>query len=168
MSPFTCPLVPSVFSIILVSVTFSLRPEWILNRMRKLTSSCLTTVSCYSEWDVKCLSFSCSLIFFFSVFRFSSVSTLVTVSVATESSSFAIHSSLCVYWYKCHSHSVGFLFSGFCVTLSMNGPWSWSMYSVHIDLQEHQAIALMLFRMAFQLSSKVVGLQLDNSTAKAF
>ena len=40
------------------------------------------------------------------------------------------------------------------------------MPQVHIALQEVQAIALMLYRMAFLLSGKVVSFHLDNSTAK--
>ena len=44
--------------------------------------------------------------------------------------------------------------------LSMNCSRSGSMCRIHIALQELQAIALMLHRMAFQLSSKVVALQL--------
>ena len=38
----------------------------------------------------------------------------------------------------------------------------------HIALKELQAVAMMLCRMAFCLSSKVVALHLDNSTAKAY
>ena len=42
------------------------------------------------------------------------------------------------------------------------------MCRAHIDLQELQAIAMMLCRMVFHLSGKVVVLHLDNSTAKAY
>ena len=42
------------------------------------------------------------------------------------------------------------------------------MCRAHIDLQELQAIAMMLHRMAFCLSGKVVALHLDNSTVKAY
>ena len=38
----------------------------------------------------------------------------------------------------------------------------------HIAFQELQAVALMLCRLAFCLSGKVVALHLDNSTAKAY
>ena len=48
----------------------------------------------------------------------------------------------------------------------MKDPRSGSMHSVYTALQELQAITLILHRMAFCLSGKVV-LQLDNSTAKA-
>ena len=50
----------------------------------------------------------------------------------------------------------------------MSGPWSGSMYRIHIALQELQAVALMLCRMAFQLLGKVVALQPENSTTKAY
>ena len=42
------------------------------------------------------------------------------------------------------------------------------MCRVHVSLQEIQAVALMLHRMTFQLSSRVVALQLDIGTAKAY
>ena len=52
--------------------------------------------------------------------------------------------------------------------LSVSGSWSGSMCRAHIALQEHQAIAMMLCRMACHLSGKVVALHLDTSTAKAY
>ena len=42
------------------------------------------------------------------------------------------------------------------------------MCRAHITLQELQAIAMMLHRVGFHLSGKVVALQFDNSTAKAY
>ena len=42
------------------------------------------------------------------------------------------------------------------------------MHRAHIALQELQAIAMMLHRMAFHLTGKVVALYLDNSTAKVY
>ena len=42
------------------------------------------------------------------------------------------------------------------------------MHRVHIVLQKLQAVVLMLHRMVFHLSGKVVALHLDNSTAKAY
>ena len=50
----------------------------------------------------------------------------------------------------------------------MSGSWSDYICRVHIDIQELQAVALMLCRLAFQWSGKVVALQLDNFTAKAY
>ena len=41
------------------------------------------------------------------------------------------------------------------------------MCRAHIALQELKAIAMMLCRMAFHLSGKMVALHLDNSTAEA-
>ena len=61
-----------------------------------------------------------------------------------------------------------FHFQGSHLPLSVSGSWSCSMCRAHIALQELQAIALMLHRMAFCLSGKVVGLHMDNSTAKAY
>ena len=42
------------------------------------------------------------------------------------------------------------------------------MFRAHIALQEVQAVAMMLFRVPFQLYGKVVALHLTNSTAKAY
>ena len=42
------------------------------------------------------------------------------------------------------------------------------MCRAHIALQELQPVAMMLCRMAFLLSGKVVALHLDNSTTKAY
>ena len=42
------------------------------------------------------------------------------------------------------------------------------MYRAHISLQDYQAIAMMLHRMAFHLSGEVVTLHLDNSTEKTY
>ena len=61
-----------------------------------------------------------------------------------------------------------FIFRGSGLPLSVSGAWSGSLSRVHIALQELQAVAIMLHRMAFCLSGKVVALHLDNSTAKAY
>ena len=61
-----------------------------------------------------------------------------------------------------------FYFQGSGLPLSVSGSWSGSMCRAHIALQELQAITMMLCRMAFHLSGKVVALHLDNSTAKAY
>ena len=61
-----------------------------------------------------------------------------------------------------------FYFQGSGLPLSVSGAWSGSLSRAHIALQELQAIAVMLCRMAFCLSGKVVALHLDNSTAKAY
>ena len=54
--------------------------------------------------------------------------------------------------------------------LPLSFSWSWlgSMCKAHIALQELQAIAMMLCRMAFHISGKVVALHLDNSTTMAY
>ena len=61
-----------------------------------------------------------------------------------------------------------FYFQGSGLPLSVSGAWSDSLSRAHIALQELQAVAIMLHRMAFCLSGKVVALHLDNSTAKAY
>ena len=61
-----------------------------------------------------------------------------------------------------------FYFQGSGLPLSVSGAWSGSLSRAHIALQELQAVAIMLHRMAFCLSGKVVALHLDNSTAKAY
>ena len=61
-----------------------------------------------------------------------------------------------------------FYFQGSGLLLSVSGTWSGSLSRVHIALQELQAVAVMLHRMAFYLSGKVVALHLDNSTAQAY
>ena len=61
-----------------------------------------------------------------------------------------------------------FYFQGSGLPFSVSGAWSGSLSRAHIALQELQAVAVMLRRMAFHLSGKVVALHLDNSTAKAY
>ena len=61
-----------------------------------------------------------------------------------------------------------FYFQGSGLPLSVSGAWSGSLCRAHIALQELHAVAIMLCRMAFCLSGKVVALHLDNSTAKAY
>ena len=61
-----------------------------------------------------------------------------------------------------------FYFQGSGLPLSVSGPWSGYMCWAHIALQELQAIAMMLHRMTFCLSGKVVALHLDNSSGKAY
>ena len=60
-----------------------------------------------------------------------------------------------------------FYFQGSGLPLSVSGTWSGSLCRAHIALQELQAVAIMLCKMAFCLSGKVVALHLDNSAAKA-
>ena len=61
-----------------------------------------------------------------------------------------------------------FYFQGSGLPLSVSGAWSGCLCRAHIALQELQAVAIMLHRMAFCLSGKVVALHLDNSTVKAY
>ena len=61
-----------------------------------------------------------------------------------------------------------FYFQGSGSPLSVSGAWSGSLARAHIALQELQAVAVMLHRMAFHLSGRVVALHLDNSTGKVY
>ena len=61
-----------------------------------------------------------------------------------------------------------FYFQGSGLPLSVSGSWLGSMCRAHIALQELQAIVMMLCRIAFCLSGKVVALHLDKSTTKAY
>ena len=61
-----------------------------------------------------------------------------------------------------------FYFQGSGLPLLVSGSWLGSLCRAHIALQELQAIAMMLHRMAFHLSHKVVALHLDSSTDKAY
>ena len=61
-----------------------------------------------------------------------------------------------------------FYFQGSGLPLLASGYWSGSMCRAHIALQELQAVAMMLHRMAFCLSGRLVALHLDNSTVKTY
>ena len=63
---------------------------------------------------------------------------------------------------------MGLLFQGPGLPLSVSGAWSGSLSRAHIALQELQAVAVMLCRVVFHLSHKVVAFHLDNSTAKVY
>ena len=61
-----------------------------------------------------------------------------------------------------------FYFQGSGLPLSVSGAWSGSLSGAHTALQELQAVAVMLHRMAFCLSGKVVAWHLDKSTVEAY
>ena len=65
------------------------------------------------------------------------------------------------------THSA-FYSQGSGLPLLLSGSWSGSMCRAHIALQELQAIAMVLHRMAFHLCGKVVALHLNNNMAKAY
>ena len=73
-------------------------------------------VSYHSKGPAECLSFSCSFILFLSPFHYSLVSGSETFSAATVSSSLTIPSSCCGHCYRCHTHSLGLLFSRCWIT----------------------------------------------------
>ena len=125
-------------------------------------------VLCYSEWLVERLSFSSELIFILSFFRFSSLSTSEMVPVAAESNSLALPFFWCGYCYRCHTYSLGSIFLSFWVTFLHECLLCGFVCRVQVAMQELQAITVRMCRLAFQLSGKVVALQLDNSTVKVF
>ena len=115
-----------------------------------------------------CLSFSHPIIFACSFFPFLLTSTGMVNSFATEPSSFAISTpDVVIATDAMHTHWA-FYFQGSGLPLSVSGSCSGSLCRAHIALQELQAAVMMLCRMAFCLSGKVVTLYLDNSTAKAY
>ena len=72
------------------------------------------------------------------------------------------------YHYRCNVQPLGLLFQGSGLPLSFIGAWPDSMHKAHIALQKILAVALELGRMACHLSGDMGGLDLDNSTAKAY
>ena len=65
-------------------------------------------------------------------------------------------------------HPWALYFQGSEVLISCCDIWSGSICKRHIALQEIQAVALMLYKMAFWFSGKVFALHLDNNTAEAY
>ena len=65
-------------------------------------------------------------------------------------------------------HFWAFYLQSLWVPVSSCGIWSGSLHKMHIALQELQAVALMLHKMALWQSSWVVALHLDTNTAKAY
>ena len=65
-------------------------------------------------------------------------------------------------------HHYAFYIQCFGVPKSCCGTLSGFMHKVHISLQEFQAVAHMLHKMVFQLSSRMIGIHLDNNSAKAY
>ena len=88
------------------------------------------------------------MIFFFTIFCFSWTSTWVVISFTTEPSSCVMSTSWCCHCYRYQTPPEGLLLLGFWIAI-VSGSWSGSMCKAHIDLQEPQAIAIMLHRMAF-------------------
>ena len=119
-------------------------------------------VLCYSQWHIECLPFSCTFISFFSLFCSTTVS-------APEAQ---LQQSLVPLWFPLpdvvittDAHHLTYFWHS-CVLISCCGTWSGSMSKIHVVLQELQAVALMLHKMTFQLSSKVAALHLDNISTK--
>ena len=59
-------------------------------------------------------------------------------------------------------------FQGSGLPLSVSGSWSGSMHRAHIALQVLQAVVMIMCKMAFHLSGKVVALHLGNNTPQAY
>ena len=59
-----------------------------------------------------------------------------------------------------------FIFRDLVYLYQFVDPGQVSMFRAHIALQELQAVVMMLHKMGFHLSDKMVALHLDNSTAK--
>ena len=125
-----------------------------------------TLMLCYSEWHAKCLPFSHTIIFACSFFL-SSLHQLEWLAKLQQNPvplqfplPDVVTDATPTHW--------AFYFHGSGLALSVSGAWSGSLARAHIALQELQAVAIKLCRMAFHLSGKVVALHLDNSSAKAY
>ena len=132
----------------------------------------LTTVAivlCHSEWHVDCLSFSDSIIFFYTSLYIWALHQLEWLS-HLKYSPVPLHFLLPIVVIATGampSHWA-FHFQGSGLPLSASGSWSESMCMAYIVLQELEVVVVMLHRMAFWLSHKLVILHLDNCTAKAY
>ena len=104
-----------------------------------------------------------------SFFPFLFMSTGMVISFATKSSSFAIFTFLMWSLLLMPHPLIGpFIFRDLGYLYWLVVPGQVPLCRAHIALQELQAVAIMLHRMAFCLSGKVVVLHLDNSTARAY
>ena len=119
---------------------------------------------CHSEWHATCLSFSHPIIFMCSILH--QLEWLANLQQSPIPLQFPLPDVVIAtdatptHW--------AFYFQGSGLPLLVSGSWSCSLCRAHIALQELQAVAMMLHRMAFHLSGKVVALHLDNSTVKAY
>ena len=95
------------------------------------------------------------------------MSIVMVISFATESSSLAIPLPNVIATDAAPTHWA-FYFQRSYFSSSVSGSWSGSMCRAQIALQELQAVAIVLHRMGFYLSGKVVALHLDNITAKSY
>ena len=90
-----------------------LYPFWARPPMCQWPCTTLPVMLCHSEWHLECLPFFSPYISFFSSFFWSAASTPEAVSIAAESSSLEISSSLCCYHYQCYTPSFGLFFFQF-------------------------------------------------------
>ena len=70
--------------------------------------------------------------------------------------------------YQCYTPSLGLLYLGSGVPSTCCGTWYSFICRAHIPLQDLQVVVLMLHKMPFCISHKVVALHLDKSTAEAY
>ena len=156
------------------------------NLLCQWTCTNLLAVSCHSEWMVTILLLTYSFLF---TFHFKHSISCRCCLNCDEFGSLMISSSWCGYCYQCYALSLGLLYIwrkysfkflkkqkkkhwsfifrvlGF---LSCCGTKYGSISKGDIALQELLTFALMLHKMTFQLSGKVLALHLENVTAKAY
>ena len=131
--------------------------------------STVVIVTCHSEWYVGCLSFSSSIIFFCTIFCFIFASTWVVILFRTEPSSFALSTSPCGYFYRMPHPIIGpFIFRILDCHYWLVDPGLGLCVRLILPCRNFRQLAMMLGRMAFWISGKVVTLHLDNCTAKAY
>ena len=132
------------------------------------TYTALPVVLHHSEWDVECLPISSS--FISSYLSHPAWLHLQVLSELRQRPVSVIFPSWCSYYYRCYTQSLGFYFyfQGFGFPHILQWNLVNSMCNIHTALQELQAAAIMLYRIAFQLSGKVLALHFDNSTANAY
>ena len=123
---------------------------------------------CVIQNDMLTLPLSHPFVFSCLLFLFSFTSTGMVISFAAEPSTIQFPladkdiatDAMPTHW--------PFYFQGYDLLLLVSGSWSSSICRAHIALQELPANSMMLHRMLFCLSGKVVTLLLDNSTSKAY
>ena len=113
--------------------------------------------------DIECLSSSCLHICFFQLY-FNCRDCLSCNSLVTLQ--FYLH--IMVITMEATPIPWAYYFQGFGLSLSFNRTWSDYVQDSYITYKELQIVVLMLCRMAFHFTGKVVALHLNNSTAEAY
>ena len=132
------------------------------------TCTTFHALSCHSKWHVEWLPF-CTSHFVLFTFLFPLQHQLCRLSQLQKDLvllQFPLPDVVITKDFYTQSLGFSFQHSGFHVSCS--GTWSTFICKVHFALQDLQAVALMLHRMAFQVSGKVVAIHLNNNnTTKA-